>query len=106
MTKPNADKPSGQPLGLPLNDGLGPFAELHAPESEFADGIWHKPLPQGWSGGTLVYTEAQMLARVAAERERCAAKAAPERIPFSDDEWRVRCEVRDSILEDGRGPST
>lgn len=35
----------------------------------------------------------------AAERERCAKKAAPEHIPFSDDEWRVRCEVRDSILE-------
>lgn len=31
-------------------------------------------------------------------RERCAEKAAPEHIPFSDDEWRVRCEVRDAIL--------
>lgn len=25
MTKPSADNPSGQPLGLPLNDGLGPL---------------------------------------------------------------------------------
>ena len=24
MTKPNEDSPSGQPLWLPLNDGLGP----------------------------------------------------------------------------------
>ncbi len=39
-----------------------------------------------------------MLGDVAAERERCAAIAAPERIPFSDDEWRVRCEIRDEIL--------
>jgi hypothetical protein len=33
------------------------------------------------------------------ERERCAAIAAPEHIPYSEDEWRVRCEVRDAILE-------
>lgn len=37
--------------------------------------------------------------KLAAERERCAAKAAPERIPFSDEEWRIRCEIRDAILE-------
>lgn len=30
---------------------------------------------------------------LAAERERCAKMAAPEHIPFSDDEWRVRCEL-------------
>lgn len=33
------------------------------------------------------------------ERERCAKKAAPDHIQYSDDEWRVRCEVRDSILD-------
>lgn len=35
----------------------------------------------------------------AAERELCAAIAAPERIPYSDEEWRVRCEVRDAIRD-------
>lgn len=35
---------------------------------------------------------------VEAERERCAAEAAPEHIPFSDEEWRIRCEIRDAIL--------
>ncbi len=33
------------------------------------------------------------------ERDRCAKTAAPEHIPYSDDEWRVRCEVRDAILD-------
>lgn len=33
-----------------------------------------------------------------AERDRCGELAAPEHIPFSDDEWRVRCEVRCAIL--------
>ena len=66
---------SSPPVAVGSNDGLGPFAELHNPETEFEDGTWHKPLPQGWSGGTLVYTETQMLARVAAERERCAKAA-------------------------------
>jgi hypothetical protein len=27
MTKPSADNPNGQPLGLPLNDGLGAVPE-------------------------------------------------------------------------------
>ena len=27
MTKPSADNPGNQPLGLPLNDGLGPLPE-------------------------------------------------------------------------------
>lgn len=33
------------------------------------------------------------------ERDRCAKAAAPEQIPYSDEEWRVRCEVRDAILD-------
>lgn len=43
--------------------------------------------------------------RLAAERDalrellgNCARMAAPEHVVFSDDEWRVRCEVRDSLL--------
>ena len=38
-------------------------------------------------------------AGMAAERARCVAIAAPERTPFNDDEWRVRCEIRDAIEE-------
>ena len=34
-----------------------------------------------------------------AERAKCAEIAAPERFVYSDDEWRVRCEVRDAILD-------
>lgn len=30
MTKPNADKPSGQPLGLPLNNMLGPLPDCYS----------------------------------------------------------------------------
>ena len=30
MTKPSADNPGGQPLGLPLNDGLGVTAPDYA----------------------------------------------------------------------------
>ena len=33
------------------------------------------------------------------ERDRCAKVAAPEHVTYSDDEWRVRCEVRDAILD-------
>lgn len=36
---------------------------------------------------------------VQAERKRCAELAAPERFVYSDDEWRVRCEIRDAINE-------
>lgn len=43
-----------------------PFAELHEPETEFEDGTWHRPLGQGWSGGTLVYSADQMRAALAA----------------------------------------
>ena len=39
MTKPSADKPSGQPLGLPLNDGLGAAAPERADfEAWISDG--------------------------------------------------------------------
>lgn len=31
--------------------------------------------------------------------DRCAEVAAPERIPFNDEEWRVRCEVSDAIRQ-------
>lgn len=33
------------------------------------------------------------------ERKRCAAIAAPERFVYSDEEWRIRSEVRDAILD-------
>lgn len=62
------------PGGLASTEGLGlPFAELHEPASEFEDGTWHKPLAQGWSGGTLVYTDDQVRALLTAERERWKA---------------------------------
>ena len=37
MTKPSADTPSGQPLGLPLNDQLGLVSEREI--DEWADGF-------------------------------------------------------------------
>ena len=40
MTKPSADNPSGQPLGLPLNDQLGPL--VAAEMAEFRDGAYAK----------------------------------------------------------------
>jgi len=57
--------------------------------------------------GFKVYSEDQLrdyaarwgLACAEMERERCAKIAAPETVPYSDDEWRVRCEVRDAILD-------
>ena len=57
--------------------------------------------PDCWSGpGLGARFDSRTFARkVEAEvRDRCAKKAAPEHIPFSDEEWRVRCDVRDSIL--------
>lgn len=64
----------------------------------------HRLMTQNGCGGTLtpaVRRFAQACAGLGAdtERQRCAAIAAPERIPYSDDEWRVRCEVRDAILD-------
>jgi hypothetical protein len=44
------------------------------------------------------YIAALIAECVDTERKRCAAIAAPESIPYSDDEWRVRCEIRDAIL--------
>jgi hypothetical protein len=40
---------------------------------------------------------------IAEEREACAEIAAPERLVYGDFEWRVRCEVRDAILDSSRG---
>lgn len=56
------------------------------------------------SGESYVYAECAHAwtvwqAAAAYERQRCAEIAAPERMPYSDDEWRVRCEVRDAILD-------
>ena len=44
--------------------------------------------------------EALIAASIKQAREQCAAESAPERIPYSDEEWRVRCEIRDAILGD------
>ena len=48
---------------------------------------------------TLSDLVAYSLALVAEERARCADLAAPERFVYSDEEWRVRCEIRDAINE-------
>jgi len=45
------------------------------------------------------YGDARAAAAAAAERDRCAKIDAPEHIPFNDDEWRTRCEIRDAILD-------
>ncbi len=61
-------------------------------------------MTQSGCGGTLTpavrrFAQACAALGTEAERKRCAEIAAPERIPYSDDEWRVRCEVRDAILD-------
>ena len=47
------------------------------------------------------WVRAYAQAAVLEEREACAEIAAPERTPYSDDEWRVRCEVRAAIRSMG-----
>ena len=64
----------------------------------------HRLMTQSGCGGTLTpavrrFAQACAALGTEAERKRCAEIAAPERIPYSDDEWRVRCEVRDAILD-------
>lgn len=60
MTKPSVDNPSGQPLGLPLNDQLGPLPET----------TWH---PQPWERAfSADHMHAYAAQEVAAERERWA----------------------------------
>lgn len=64
----------------------------------------HRLMTQSGCGGTLTpavrrFAQACAALGTEAERKRCAEIAAPERIPYSDDEWRVRCDVRDAILD-------
>ena len=66
MTKPSADNPSGQPLGLPLNDQLGP--EERAKLDALLDHI-HE---YGTTAEGVLLRAAQLCqAARAAERERC-----------------------------------
>ena len=44
------------------------------------------------------YAAERASADITAVRKQCAAIAAPESIQYSDEEWRVRCEIRDAIL--------
>ena len=51
MTKQHADSEPGQPLGLPLNDGLGPTAEQQARDMLERMGV---PEAQNYTAGDLV----------------------------------------------------
>lgn len=69
---------SDQPLGLGCSEGLGPVGWRYVPSDVWGDQV----LTQDPKAAQLareygrdvepLFTEAQMLARVAAERERCA----------------------------------
>ena len=48
-------------------------------------------------GFTADQMRAYAAAAVAREREKIAAMIAPEHLVFSDEEWRLRCELADAI---------
>lgn len=91
------------PTQVGSTDVLGLEPERAAFEAWMSNhGAWTKAVERGTGGYVFAQTHTAWMtwqAAAAAERKRCAAKAAPEHIPFSDEEWRVRCEIRDAILE-------
>ena len=79
MDNTATDEPQGaQPLGLSLHDGLGPVGWRYVPSEVWGDAILTQDPKTAQLARDMgrdvepLYTEAQMLERVAAERERCA----------------------------------
>lgn len=60
-----------------------------------------EPMTMAWTELEMQWIRNYAQAAVLEEREACAEIAAPERTPYSDDEWRVRCEVRAAIRSRG-----
>lgn len=102
MTKPSADNPSGQPLGLPLNDQLGQasgarwycldrdgVAMLCKDEADARaqvvenDDCWPQRAPH----------RAALLGDVAAERERCGQVYGSREVAMSDEIRRLAREA-------------
>ena len=98
MTKPSEDNPSGQPLGLPLNDLLGPTQQRIKRMAEEAGARFHPRW--GFASSVEVATfERFATAVVDEERERWRAiahRVAADANRYGREGLRMHCTISDN----------